>query len=59
MGRPTRTESDRRRHEFLRLIAAGKSGDIAAEQARIKPERALAILTHPHGREALLAAKAA
>lgn len=56
MGRPTRHESERRRREFLRLIASGVPGDEAAKRARIDPERALAILTHPDVRSLLAAA---
>lgn len=46
VGRPSDEESARRRREFLRLVFAEEvEGDEAARQARIKPERALAILT--------------
>jgi hypothetical protein len=54
-GRPSTEESDRRRREFLRLIVEGVPGDEAARRARIKPERALAILTHPDVRPLLAA----
>jgi hypothetical protein len=53
MGRPRAADSDARRREFLRLIVAGVPGDEAARQARIKPTRALAILTHPDVRPLL------
>jgi hypothetical protein len=53
MGRPSSAESDRRRREFLRLVVDGVPGDEAARIARIKPERALAILTHPDVRPLL------
>lgn len=52
-GRPRAADSDARRREFLRLVVAGVPGDEAARQARIKPERALAILTHPDVRPLL------
>lgn len=56
-GRPSPEESDRRRREFLRLVAEGKPLDEAARTARIQPLRALAILSHPDVRP--LIAKAA
>lgn len=55
-GRPRAAESAARRREFLRLVVAGVPGDEAARKARIKPERALAILTHPDIRPLLAAA---
>lgn len=45
VGRPRAHESIARRDEFLRLIFAGVACDEAARLARVKPERALAILT--------------
>jgi len=56
VGRPSIAESARRRREFLRLVVEGVPGDEAARRARIKPERALAILTHPDVRPLLAAA---
>lgn len=52
-GRPRAADSDARRLEFLRLVVSGVPGDEAARTARIKPERALAILTHPDVRPLL------
>jgi hypothetical protein len=52
-GRPSPEESDRRRREFLRLVAAGVDFDEAAKLSRIKPLRALAILSHPDVRPLL------
>jgi hypothetical protein len=59
MARPRDEETKARTREFLRLISVGIPGREAARSAKIDPERALDVLTHPHGREALLAAKAA
>jgi hypothetical protein len=55
-GRPSPAESDRRRREFLRLVAEGVPFDEAAKQSRIKPLRALAILSHPDVRHLLVRA---
>lgn len=52
-GRPSPAESDRRRREFLRLVAEGAPFDEAARTARIQPLRALAILSHPDVRPLL------
>jgi hypothetical protein len=52
-GRPTPEESERRRQEFIRLVAAGKPFDEAARDSRIQPMRALAILSHPDVRPLL------
>lgn len=52
-GRPNRHESDRRRREFLRLVANGIPFDEAASLARVKPERALKLLSHPDVRALL------
>ena len=43
-GRPTKSESERRRREFVRLLANGKSFADAALEAKVKPDRALQIL---------------
>lgn len=45
IGRPRKAETNARRDEFLRLVFAGVDLDEAAKLARVKPERALAILT--------------
>lgn len=55
-GRPSRDESERRRQHFVALVAGGAPFDEAAEQARIKPERALAILSQPEMRQLIAAA---
>jgi hypothetical protein len=57
-GRPKAAESERRRVEFVRLVAAGTPLVEAARIARIKPERALALLDTPEMRRliALVAA---
>jgi len=52
-GRPRAAESERRRCEFLRLVSAGSDFDAAARAARIKPERALKLLSHPDVRPLL------
>jgi len=52
-GRPRAAESERRRREFLRLVAAGADFDAAAREARIKPARALKLLSHPDVRQLL------
>ena len=44
-GRPRAADSAARRAEFLRLVLDGVPCDEAAQRARVKPERALAILT--------------
>lgn len=54
-GRPSTVESERRRVEFLRLIAAGKPFDVAARDSKIGPLRALSILSHPDVRPLLAA----
>lgn len=46
-GRPTADESDRRRLEFVRRVAAGADFDDAAVSAKIKPLRALKLLSTP------------
>ncbi len=43
-GRPNKAESERRRLEFVRLLALGTPFPEAAEAAKITPERALQIL---------------
>ena len=43
-GRPRGAESKRRRDEFLRLVLDGVDPAEAAKTARVKPERALALL---------------
>ena len=53
-GRPDAQESARRRRKFIRLIVEGEDFAEAARAARIKPERALKLLSHPDVR-ALLA----
>lgn len=45
VGRPSTEDSLARRDEFLRLVFDGVPCDDAARLARVKPERALAILT--------------
>lgn len=45
VGRPRDAESRARRDEFLRLVSEGVTCDEAAKRARVKPERALAILS--------------
>lgn len=45
IGRPRDAESKARRDEFLRLVFDGVELDEAARRARVKPERALAILS--------------
>lgn len=45
IGRPRATDSDARRIEFLRLVFDGVDCKEAARRARIKPDRALEILT--------------
>jgi hypothetical protein len=54
-GRPSKRELERQRRDFLQFVAAGTPFDEAARLARIKPERALAILTHPDVRPLLAA----
>lgn len=54
-GRPSPEESERRRIEFVHLIAAGEPFDVAAEKARIAPKRALRLLSHPDVRPLLAA----
>jgi hypothetical protein len=44
-GRPRDAESKARAREFLRLLSEGVDAPAAAKRARVKPERALAILT--------------
>jgi hypothetical protein len=44
VGRPSKEESLARRAEFLRLVSEGAGCDEAIKAARIKPERAAAIL---------------
>ncbi len=44
VGRPSLEEIERQQREFRHLIAAGVDVEEAAKQARIKPERALAVL---------------
>lgn len=46
-GRPHRVESEARRREFVRLVVAGEPLPVAAEKARVKPERALALVDTP------------
>lgn len=50
-GRPRGVESERRRREFIRLVAAGTPFDRAAVSARVQPVRALAILSEPEVRQ--------
>lgn len=57
-GRPRKAESERRRREFVALVAGGAKLHEAAEQSRIKPARALALLDEPEMRQ-LLALQAA
>jgi hypothetical protein len=45
IGRPRADVSRARREHFLRLVLDGVSCEEAAKLARVKPERALAILT--------------
>lgn len=52
-GRPRAAESEQRRRDFIRLVAAGVDFDQAAKQSKIKPLRALAILSHPDVRPLL------
>jgi hypothetical protein len=47
MARPTRSESLRRKLEFLELVAQGVPVDLAAHVARVDPARALAIIGRP------------
>jgi hypothetical protein len=51
IGRPNRTDSERRRQLFVALVSAGVDFDEAAAQASIKPERALAILSSSEMRQ--------
>lgn len=45
IGRPSSEDSRARRDEFLRLVFEGVPCEEAAKLARVKPERALAILS--------------
>lgn len=45
VGRPSNAEIKRQQREFRRLVVAGVDIEEAAREARIKPERALAVLT--------------
>lgn len=46
-GRPSRDETRERTARFLRLCAQGLPYDEAAERARVKPTRALRIVSEP------------
>lgn len=56
VGRPRASESERRRQRFVALVAEGVAFDVAAELARIKPQRALALLSQPEMRQLIAAA---
>jgi hypothetical protein len=58
VGRPTLEESERRRVEFVRLIASGVPLVEAVTTSRIQPLRALSVLDAPEMRELLLHAVA-
>lgn len=45
IGRPRKADTNARRDEFLRLVFEGVDLAEAAKRARVKPERALAILS--------------
>lgn len=45
IGRPRKAETNARRDEFLRLVFEGVPLKEAAKRARVKPERALDILS--------------
>lgn len=55
-GRPTRTESLRRKARFLSLVADGLGVLEAARAAKVKPERALAIIASPEQFHAVVSA---
>ena len=47
IGRPSADEQARRTDVFLRLAAGGARLDVAARDARVKPDRALRIVSDP------------
>ena len=47
MSRPLRVESEARAVLFVEHVAAGARLDVAARQARMKPERALRLVSAP------------
>lgn len=55
-GRPSREESERRRREFIRLVAQGSSLADAVKTSGIQPKRAIALLDEPEMRQLLAAA---
>lgn len=50
-GRPRAPESERRRREFVRLVAAGSSLADAVRISGIQPKRAIALLDQPEMRQ--------
>ncbi len=46
-GRPLRGESERRAESFVARVAAGADLDVAAQEARVKPARALRLVSAP------------
>lgn len=54
-GRPRAIESQRRRHQFLRLLANGATWREAAREARIKPDAVLTMLDQPEFRTVVAA----
>lgn len=57
MGRPIRFESEARRREFVRLVAAGVSLYDAATRAKLNYGRALRMADSPEMLDLLVAAK--
>ena len=53
-GRPSRDDSLERAQLFMRLCAEGVRFDVAAASARVKPQRALRLLSDPAARASLL-----
>lgn len=52
-GRPRKVELERRRREFVGLVAAGSKLLDAAITTGIRPDRALALLDEPEMRQLL------
>lgn len=59
IGRPDAVETRRRTQEFIRLALDGEAFDVAARRARVKAERALAILSQPEVRQLFTLERAA
>lgn len=55
-GRPRAPESDRRRREFIRLVAEGSTLTDAVRLSGIQPKRAIALLDQPEMRQLIAAA---